>query len=72
MLDTFWNFAYVKVICKQRLARKRNYKIYLKLQILYDVDQCHFKKPLQSSTSILKSIYSKTVFTFFIGCSISN
>ena len=58
------------VIFKQKFLHKNKIVQYLQNYTYQDVNQDHFRKPLQASTNAMKNNYPKIVHTFFTGSSI--
>ena len=58
--------------CQQLFANKHKNEIvqYLQNYKYQDVNQGHFRKPMQGSTNVKKNDYSKTAHTFFMDHSI--
>ena len=52
------------VICEQRFLHENEIVQYLQNCKCKDVDQGHFRKPLQASTNVMKNDYPKTAHTF--------
>ena len=58
------------VICNQRLLQENKIVQCFEKYQNQDVNEDHFKKPLQSSTNVMKNNYPETAHNFFPCCSI--
>ena len=63
----FWILLMSAVICKQRFLHKNETVQYFQNYKYEDVNQGHFRKPPQDSTSVVKSDCPATAHTFFNG-----
>ena len=55
------------VICKQRLLHENEIVQYLENFKYQDVNQGHFRKPLQAFINTMRNNYPKKAHTFFTG-----
>ena len=58
------------VICKERRFQEHNTVQYLQNWKCQDVNQDHFRKPLQASKNVVKNNYPKAAYTLLMGHSI--
>ena len=69
-LTLFENLLASAIICKQRFLNENEIMKYLQNYKYHDVNQSHFRKPLQAFTNSTKNNYPKTAHTFFTGSSV--
>ena len=64
------NFCLRSSYLQTKIFHKNQIVQYLKNYKYQDVNQSHFRKPLQALTNAMKNNYPETAHTFFLGCSI--
>ena len=64
-ISTFQNFASVSSCLKTKVFARKEIVQYLQNCKYQDVNQNHFRKPLQASTNVMEKGYIKTAHIFF-------